>query len=613
MKDKDDLQHILADLKATKEALKATNKLLDNYKKAIAEKDKELEAYKELASRFMENYGLQKIINYVKSSEKITALQVEKIIKALKATEVPEEQKDDIAESGKYQNDKQEPKDLKSYGEEKDVAPIKKKPGRQPGAKTSGRNLKDFKLLEEIEHVDDLKQDPSYSQEFKDSLTFVKTTVRNRLVYVRGFVKNMIVRTYYYTDNKGNIYKSRSSLTPDLIKGGKISNSVIASVVADKVIWASPLNMTAKRINIVANADVVNAQLLSRAFITAADAITPVWEELLNYLKQQNAIHGDESRLLVVRNEDKGKAALGQMWSLSYSGKNNAACFFKFYSNRRKECAYELYDGCKGIAVQTDGYSSYASVVKDINSIYYNEIEEKDGKEAAEAFMNDCDRLANEGVLLVGCMAHGRRRLVKALQVYSDLKNTDCVSQCKESLDVIQEIYRIEKELRGKYNKSLLNENEFVEKRKELVKPELDKLRSQINKFLPSKLAKTCHLLKEAYSYLDNQLGSISNYLFCSELTPDNNFQERQFRVLAASRRACLFATSEKGALAWSKLLSVCQTAVLNKIDPTLYLKYLLDEIATLMTNDTLNKDVQWSKYLPWNIDKEILKTVWEK
>lgn len=537
---------------------------------------------------------------------------MQKILRELDSTKVGEDGNDDVSESGKYVGSKKEPKDLAACSEEKEV-PSAKKTGRQPGVKTCGRNIRSMALLDRMEHDDDLMKDKSIPDDLKSSLRLLRITERNRLVYVRSFVKNMVVRTYYYVDGRGNVYKSKNSLAPDIMNGGKISNSVIASVIADKVIWATPLNAQARRINLVSDAEVVNAQLLSRAFVTAARELTPIWESLLGYIKSQKAIHGDESRLLVVRNEDKKRAALGQMWALSYSGKNSPACYYKFYSSRRKECAEELYGGCRGIAFQTDGYSAYASVISDINSIYAEEVKAAEGEEGAAEFSDDYQRLAKEGILLVGCMAHGRRKLVKAMQLYNDIGVSECVKACNDSLKVIQKIYEAEKELRSEYDAKSIDEDKFIEKRKNRVEPLLEALREQASEFLSSKLAKANPKLREAYSYLNNQLGTISNYLYCSELTPDNNFQERQFRPLAAARRTCLFATSEKGALAWGKLLSICQSAVLNKLDPTLYLKYLLDEVATMYRDDVLDSGVDWSKYLPWNVDREMLKTVWDK
>jgi len=46
----------------------------------------------------------------------------------------------------------------------------------------------------------------------------------------------------------------------------------------------------------------------------------------------------------------------------------------------------------------------------------------------------------------------------------------------------------------------------------------------------------------------------IRNCLVSSELTCDNNFQERQFKNFVVSRKASLFALTEKGAQAWTQL-----------------------------------------------------------
>ena len=120
------------------------------------------------------------------------------------------------------------------------------------------------------------------------------------------------------------------------------------------------------------------------------------------------------------------------------------------------------------------------------------------------------------------------------------------------------------------------------------------------------------HTLQKALNYIVNQIDFIGNYLESSELTPDNNFQESQIRGLAITRKNSLFASSEEGALAWSKLLTILQTAILNKCDPTLYLKYLLDKITVLMNSDIKYKDVDWSQFRPWNIDQQTLQNAWD-
>ena len=198
---------------------------------------------------------------------------------------------------------------------------------------------------------------------------------------------------------------------PDCVKGGKITNGAAAAVIADKIIWSLPLYRQAKRINMINGGTMVNAQLLSSYFLSAAHCITPIWEDILGYIKSQKAIHGDETRLLMVSHSEKSKSALGQMWALSYQGKQAPAAFFKFYPSRAGEHAKQLYTGCKGMALQADGYAVYASLVKDLNSVYAETIRAEEGEDAAQEFLHDVGRLLQEGVLLVGCLAHYPRSI----------------------------------------------------------------------------------------------------------------------------------------------------------------------------------------------------------
>ncbi len=89
-------------------------------------------------------------------------------------------------------------------------------------------------------------------------------------------------------------------------------------------------------------------------------------------------------------------------------------------------------------------------------------------------------------------------------------------------------------------------------------------------------------------------------------------YQERQIKTFVISRKNSLFASTERGALAWTKLMTVLQTAILNKINPTLYLKFLLDNITVIMNSEAKAKDVDWSQFRPWNLTAEQLEQAWD-
>ena len=110
--------------------------------------------------------------------------------------------------------------------------------------------------------------------------------------------------------------------------------------------------------------------------------------------------------------------------------------------------------------------------------------------------------------------------------------------------------------------------------------------------------------------YIINQHKYIKNYLDFSALTPDNNFQERQFRsTIIRTRNNSLFASNENGAKAWAVNTTITQSAVLNNINPTHYLKYILDEVGSNL--DKPAKCINYEKLLPWNVDYKTVEEAW--
>lgn len=630
-----DLERSQEDLEVKQKALETKQKDFEakqqkyeddckEYKEKQKEYEERIQALEEFIMSLRENYGIEKISKYVQSCETLSSAAIRSILRELNKTKVPKGQPVDIGEAGNVTDaaldvaeNKTETVDYTPEGWEKHQSELngKKKRGRQDGVKTCGRNLDEQMKLEQVHLVLDAETDDSIPAERKKGMRLLNVRESHKLIFVKAHLKDLVVTTYVYVAADGTILQSKSPLPPDILDGGKVTNGVIASICADKVLWALPLHKQATRMNILCGHKAVSSQLLNYAFLKAGEAVQPVAECICDYIKNQKAIHGDESRLFVLNNSDKNKAALGQVWSLSYHGKGHDAAYYRYYPSRRKECAEDLYSGCSNIAVQTDGYSSYGSVIKAINEYQAKVIEHEDGPEARDEFLAECDKSLTSGVLLVGCLAHARRRFAKALLLYgaegSNCRNPFYADVCTEILEMIQEIYAAEKQERKKYDANLYTEEQFLEERKKRIVPILKRLRGKIEKYSNDKKIAPAAKLEEALSYLLKQYEVISNFLECSELSPDNNFQEQQFRPLAGTRRTCMFATSEKGAKAWVTLLSLLQTAVLNQVDPTAYLKYLLDEIAGFYKNNIKMKDVDWNAYLPWNVSNDTLAHVW--
>jgi transposase len=246
-----------------------------------------------------------------------------------------------------------------------------------------------------------------------------------------------------------------------------------------------------------------------------------------------------------------------------------------------------------------------------MNKGYAHSIRDEEGERAAEEFLTDVDRLLEDGILLVGCCAHARRKLHTCYEaVYKSLPDSQGATTCNTLLGLIGELYGIERSLRPRYESGSVDENTFIQQRKEQAFPVLAHITDYAEERIP--IHEQEPSLYKALKYLLNQIDLIGNYLVCSELTPDNNFQEQQFRDLAIARRNSMFASSIEGAQAWAKLFTLLRTAMLNTCDPTLYLKYVLDKLTILMNSEQKAKDIDWSQFRPWNIDPEDLQAAWD-
>jgi transposase len=302
--------------------------------KVAAEDDvRRLQAF---VATLKENLDIKDLMIWAKSSEKLTDADLKKLRKELAKTVMnPDKVGDqDIAEAST-------PEDAPQAEEKPVITPAqqKKRRGRQPGVRTSGRDMQCFNLLSDHVVVQDLKQECE-DRSYAESLVFVKEEQRQQLDFVRGHFRSRVTKTYIYRDQDNHLVSFKQKLAPDFVKGGKMTNGAAAAVIVDKVIWSLPLYRQAKRINLIGGGKLVNAQLLNSYFLRAAHTVTSVWEALLGYIKSQRAIHGDETRLLVVNDTHTGNTAaerkknLGYVWAVSYQGKQAPAAYYTYYASR---------------------------------------------------------------------------------------------------------------------------------------------------------------------------------------------------------------------------------------------------------------------------------------
>ena len=135
----------------------------------------------------------------------------------------------------------------------------------------------------------------------------------------------------------------------------------------------------------------------------------------------------------------------------------------------------------------------------------------------------------------VACMAHVRRKFV-------DIFKASGLEVAEEAIKRIAQLYRVEKEARGKCPE------DRVLLRQEKAKPIFDDLEAWLQAQLPRIPGKS--ELAKAIRYALTRMKKMRSYLDHGFLELDNNSAERAMRCFARGRKNFLFVGSDGGGIA---------------------------------------------------------------
>jgi Transposase IS66 family. len=265
----------------------------------------------------------------------------------------------------------------------------------------------------------------------------------------------------------------------------------------------------------------------------------PLYEELAKQVLASDYLQIDETTLPVVDNEKK-RAVKGYVWAVR--DMVNSQMFFHYdKGSRSQKTLVSLLCNYRG-AIQSDGYEAY--------KIYENK----------------------DGVLLLNCWAHVRRKFENALK--EDEQNAN------KALDYISLLYQIEANLK---EKNLTNE-EISDERKRLAYPILQEFENWMLKIFPELLPKS--LMGKAVAYTFSLYHGLVRYVADGKFQIDNNPVENVIRPLALGRKNYLFCgnhdTAEDAALFYS-FFGSCK---LHNVNPEEWFLNILDRIKDYKTNE---------------------------
>ena len=241
----------------------------------------------------------------------------------------------------------------------------------------------------------------------------------------------------------------------------------------------------------------------------------------------------DETPLKVQDPTVKGKCHTGYMWP--YFDPVQGICVFDYRAGRGRAGPDEMLKTFSG-ALQADGYDAY------------NHFEH------------------SKNITLLGCFAHARRYFEKALV------------QDKERaiwmLTSIQTLYRIEKQARD----AGLSYDERYRLRQEKSVPVLADMKKWLDQNVAQVLPQS--LIGKAINYMLGMWKRLERYVTDGRFEIDNNLIENAIRPIALGRKNYLFSGSHDAARHAALIYSLMATAAYHEVDPSEYLKFVINNIS---------------------------------
>ena len=369
--------------------------------------------------------------------------------------------------------------------------------------------------------------------------------VTEKLEYIPGevYVKRIVRPKYALAQGGGiRIADLPSQVLPRSNAGASLLAHLLVSKYIDHLPFYRQLEIF-KRQKIILAPSTVNGW-----FFESVDSLKPLYDCLKKDVLSCDYLQIDESTIPVMDQDKPGATRKGYHWIVR-SPMQNQLFFHYEKGSRAQRVVVELLHSFQG-AVQSDGYGAY--------NIYENK----------------------KGVLLLGCLAHSRRKFELALK--------DDAQRAKYALGVIRDLYAIERDAKNLE----LSPDKIKELREEKSYPiikEFEKwLLENCSKVLPKSL------IGKAIAYTYNIYPRLARYVLDGRYNIDNNGAENGVRALAVGRKNYLFCgnneSAERTAIIYS-LLGSCKLAGVNPME------WLTDVLTRLPDHSVL----RLSELLPRN------------
>lgn len=338
------------------------------------------------------------------------------------------------------------------------------------------------------------------------------------------------------------------------IPKGLGGDSLIAEILENKYQHHLPLY---RQSLMLANLNApISDNTLANWVMQVGDGLMPLYPALWKAILGSRYLQVDETPVKILKPDKQG-----YLWTYFAPLIGQGLVVFEASLTRSGEVAKKRLQSFNGI-LQTDAYNGYATL------------------------------RARSGIIPCGCLSHARRKFKEVITASGDIKGI-----AAEMVERLKPLYELEERMRihcfpMRARKKL---------RQKIAKPLLKTIHSWLYKLAP--LVPLKSKLGQAIQYTLKQWPYLTQYLQHGWAQIDTNWVENQIRPIAIGKKNFLFMGHEDSANIHALFYSLVLSAILNKINPRLYLNYLLTQIHLLR-----QKKVDPYLLLPNTIDKAILQ-----
>lgn len=331
------------------------------------------------------------------------------------------------------------------------------------------------------------------------------------------------------SDEKTEIIIAKLPCRP--IEKGIPGPGLLAWIIIEKFLWHIPFYRQSQRF--ASKKIKIPDSTMGEWFARCCELLEPLYEELIRLALASGYVQADETPLKVLDKDSKNGVVRGYHWV--YHAPVERIVVFDYRPGRSKAGPARMLVEYKGW-LQTDAYAAY------------DNFEER------------------EGVFLVGCLAHARRKFEEALG--------NDKARAEWMLGKMRELYAVEREAReGK-----LDHAQRLDLRAQKSRPLFGQIAEWVLENQSQVLPQSA--IGKAIYYLIGRFEYIARILEDGQLEIDNNLVENAIRPIALGRKNYLFAGSHAGAKNAAIIYSLLGTAKMNGLDPFEWLRNTLAVIA---------------------------------